>query len=113
MELTQLYKDTVLLCKTEVTLPAFLLQADLAARRLCNRYPKKLVLGQGEYIPPLAVGDAYAVDDAFYTAVLYRIAGDVLGDAAMTRLADAAEEDAYKSLWRASARGKRRKGDVW
>lgn len=113
MELKQLYKDTVVLCKTEVTLPTFLLQADLAARRLCNRYPKRLVLGQGEYITPLAASDAYAVDDAFYTAVLYRIAGSVLGSAEFSALADAAEEDAYKALWRAAARGKRRKGDVW
>ena len=113
MELKQLYKDMVLLCKTEVTLPTFLLQADLAARRLCNRYPRKLVLGDGVYVPPLSVEDAYAVGEAFYAAVLYSVAGGCLGNADYQAIADAEAEEAYKALWRASARGKRRKGDVW
>lgn len=113
MELKQLYKDAVVLCKAELPLPDFLLHADVGARRLCNRYPRKLVLGKSTYVSPLSIEDAYAVGDAFYAAILYRIAGEYLGNAAYLALADAEAEEAYKSLWRASARGKRRKGDDW
>jgi len=106
MELKQLYKDAVVLCKTEIPLPDFLLQADVGARSILNRYPKKLVLGQGEYVTPLCLDDPFPLAEAFYTAILYRIAGDL-------QTAEAEAEAAYKTLWRHAARGKRRKGDTW
>lgn len=113
MELKQLYKDLTVLIGTEIPLPVFFVHCDLCARRYLRRYPKKLLLGAGEYISPENINDALAVDESFYGAVLYAIAGSYLGDAAYAARADGEAEDAYKALWRKSVRGKRRKGDAW
>lgn len=113
MELKQLYKDLTVLCKTEMPLPDFLLHCDMSARRYLCRYPKKLLLPHGEYIAPETIGDSLALEESFYTAMLYCIAGSYLASEVYLARADAEAEDAYKTLWRRAAHGKRRKGDAW
>ena len=113
MDLKKLYGDLTMLLGREIPVYTFLLQADLCARTLLCRYPKKLLLAVGEYVAPETISDTIALHEAFFPALLYGIAGGVSGEADFIKAGEAAAEDAYRTLWRAHARGKRRKGDVW
>lgn len=113
MELKKLYNDTVVLCKCEMPLHDFLLYCDIAARSLLAKYPKKLIMPDGEYISPEGISDALALDSEFYTAMLYFVAGSFCGSENYLRESERAAEAAYLRLWRLSARGKRMKGDRW
>ncbi len=113
MELKKLYSDLTVLLGTEVPLYSFLLYCDMGVRTLLCRYPKKLLLPVGEYCPPESISEALPIDERFYTALFWFVGGSVRGDADMLQKSEAAAEDAYRTLWRNAARGKRRKGDVW
>ncbi len=113
MELKKLYVDLSVLLGREIPIYAFLLYADMCARTLLCRYPKKLLLPVGEYTSPESLLDALPIDEAFYSALLYAIAGSAGGEENYTKKSDAAAEEAYRTLWRVHARGKRRKGDAW
>ena len=113
MDLKKLYGDLTVLLGREVPLYSFLLYCDMGARMLLCRYPKKLLLGAGEYTAPESLSDALPIAEEFYTAVLYFLGGSVSGEESMLKKSEAAAEEAYRTRWRAHARGKRRKGDVW
>lgn len=113
MELKKLYGDLTVLLGREIPTYTFLLYVDLCAQNLLCRYPKKLILPVGEYVPPRTLAEALPLADAFYTALLYAIAGSVVEKDAWITKSDTAAEEAYRSLWRADAKGKRRKGDAW
>ncbi len=113
MELKKLYRDAVVLCKRELSLNDFLLWCDIAARTFLSRYPKKLILPQGEYSTPRNLSDSLMIDGAFYSAVLYFVAGAICENDNYRSLGDTAAGEAYLKLWRDSARGKRMKGDEW
>ncbi|MBQ5389933.1 MAG: hypothetical protein IIU58_03405 [Clostridia bacterium] len=113
MELKKMYSDLSVLIGKEIPIYAFLLYADMCAGTLLCRYPKKLLMPVGEYSAPVDISDAIPLSDLFYTALLYGIAGSACGNDSFLAKSDAAAEQAYRTLWRAHARGKRRKGDVW
>lgn len=113
MELKKLYGDLTVLIGTEVPTYSFLLYCDMGVRTLLGRYPKKLLLPVGEYCPPETLSDVLPIAEEFYTALLWFIGGSVRGEENMLKKSETAAEEAYRTLWRAAARGKRRKGDVW
>ncbi len=113
MELEQLFFDTKLLCKGELSLADFLLYYDMGVNRFLTRYPKKLLLPHGEYVRPERLEGNFVLPDCFYFAILYFIGGIFLGNEVMFADADKHAEEAYLSLWKEAARGKRLKGDRW
>lgn len=113
MELKKLYGDLTVLLGTEIPLYSFLLYCDMGARGLLCRYPKKLLLPVGEYYTPESISDALPLAEEFYTSLLYFIGGSARGDESLLKKSEAMAEEAYRTLWRAHARGKRRKGDAW
>lgn len=113
MDLKKLYGDLTVLLGREIPLYSFLLYCDMGARTLLCRYPKKLLLPVGEYSPPESLSDALPIAEEFYTAVLYYVGGSARREESMLKKSEAAAEEAYRTLWRTAARGKRRKGDVW
>lgn len=113
MDLKKLYIALTDLLGKEIAVSTFLAQVDLSARALLCRYGQKLLLPIGEYFAPETLSDALPLHEAFFAAVLYTVAGSVSGEDRFTKQGEATAEDAFRTLWRAHARGKRRKGDVW
>ncbi len=113
MELKKLYRDLMLLCEREVSLADFLLYADIGARGILARYPKRLVLPKGEYSSPANISDPLMISGEFYTAVLYFAAGSILSDEKLLKKSEEEAKCAYLKLWREAARGKRMRGDKW
>ena len=112
MCLHKLYADLVVLTGTEFPLPRFLVAVDAVFRGWLAKYPPKL-LSAGEYTPPAALADTLPLADCLYPALLDTVAGRLADDAALIARGTAEAENAYLTLWRASARGKRKRGDNW
>ena len=112
MCLNKLYADLTVLFGTEFPLPHVLLAADAACRTILAKYPQKLV-ATGEYVPPATLADALPLADCLYPALLDTVAARLTGDAALAARGAAEADSAYLTLWRASARGKRKRGDNW
>ena len=113
MELKKLYRDTLVLCQSEIPLNDFLLFCDMAARTFLSKYPKRLLLPKGQYSTPRSLDASLMISTEFYTAVLYFAMGSFLHDEKYLKMSESAANDAYIRLWRENARGKRRKGDEW
>lgn len=112
MCLHKLYADLVVLTGTEFPLPRFLVAVDAVCRGWLAKYPPKL-LSAGEYTPPATLADTLTLADCLYPALLDTVAGRLADDAALIARGTAEAENAYLTLWRASARGKRKRGDNW
>ena len=112
MCLNKLYADLVVLTGIEIPLPRFLVAVDAVCRGWLAKYPPKL-LAAGEYAPPTSLADTLPLADCLYPALLDAAAGRLTGDAALIARGAAEAESAYLSLWRAAARGKRKRGDNW
>lgn len=112
MCLHKLYADLVVLTGTEFPLPRFFVAVDAVCRGWLAKYPPKLLCA-GEYAPPTALADVLPLADCFYPALLDSVAGRLTGDTAAASRGAAAAENAYLALWRAAARGKRKRGDNW
>ena len=113
MDLKKLYGDCAVLCQKEPPLYAFFVHLDMGVRTLLSRYPKKLLFSDGEYAPPAALSDELGLREEFYLPLLCFIASNSGGDAALEKEFSESAEATYLGLWRAHARGRRRKGDVW
>lgn len=112
MDIKRLYSDMCVFCG-EVPVYTFLTYCDMCARSLLQEYGEKLCVGEGEYMTPASLSDTFALDDAFYNAVLLFAAGKALGDEKLFENSRAEAENAYKNLWRKAARGKRVLGVKW
>lgn len=110
MELKTLYTSLGVLLNREVPLYAFLLSYDLAVRALLCRYPKSVLLPDGEYTAATSPEDSFPLADAFFPAVLYLTAGELSADKAMTAKGEELADRAYLTAWRDRMRGKHRKG---
>ncbi len=113
MDLKKLYGDVCVQLKRELPIYEFLSYADTGVRALLCRYPKKLLLGRGEYTSPEDLSASVALDGAFYTSLLYFILGSANGDGATLEKSFAEAESAYKTLWKSTACGKRMACDRW
>ena len=113
MELKKLYRDATMLARCEIPQNDFLLFADMGARTLLSKYPKKLLLPKGQYSSPKSITDTLAISGEFYNAMIYFIAGSYLSNEKYLEESGEAASYAYIKLWRESARGKRIKGDKW
>ncbi|MBQ8837604.1 MAG: hypothetical protein IJ002_08910 [Clostridia bacterium] len=112
MDIKKLYADTCILAG-EVPIYSFLTYCDICARSLISAYGEKAVLGEGEYATPASLSDAFAVDDAFYNAVLLFAAGKVGVDDGLLEKSKTEADAAYRALWRKAAKGKRIMGVTW
>ena len=109
MDLKKLYKDIcVLAC--EMPIYSFLTYCDMFARHVIAAYGKPYAIGDGEYSTPETLSDSYAIDDAFYNAALFYIAGQASASGELLAKSEAEAQNAYRTRWRAAARGKRIKG---
>lgn len=113
MDLKKLYGDVCVQLKRELPIYEFLSYADLGIRALLCRYPKKLLLCRGEYTSPEDLNSSIALDAAFYTSLLYFVIGSANGDGTTLEKSNSEAENAYKTLWKSAARGKRVACDRW
>lgn len=113
MTLEELYEDVNIFCKGELTVPEFLLYYDMAVTRYLARYPRLLLMPEGEYVRPESLSEGVCLPDCFYHALTYYISGYFLANDALFDASDDRAEDAFRTLWRAHARGKRIRGDTW
>ncbi len=113
MDLKKLYGDVTVLIGRELPIYEFLSFCDTGVRTFLCRYPKKLIVGKGEYTSPDTLNASFALDGMFYTALLYFIVGSANKDAKMLEKSSAEAESAFISLWRNAARGKRMACDRW
>ena len=102
MCLNKLYADITVLVGTEFPLP----------RGWLAKYPPKLLCA-GEYTPPASLADVLPLADCLYPALLDTVAGRLTGDTATAARGADEAESAYLALWRAAARGKKKRGDQW
>ena len=110
MELKTLYTDLTVLTEQETPLYAFLLSYDLAVRSLLCRYPKSVLLPDGEYTTAASPEESFPLAEVFVPAVLYLTAGELSGDKTMTAKGEALADKAYLAAWRERVRGKHRRG---
>ena len=103
MCLNKLYADITVLVGTEFPLPRFFVAVDTVCRGWLAKYPPKLLCA-GEYTP---------LADCLYPALLDTVAGRLTGDTATAARGADEAESAYLALWRAAARGKKKRGDQW
>ncbi len=113
MDLKKLYRDVSVLLGKEIPIYTFLTYFDMGARALLCRYGKKLLIGKGEYTTPETLDSSAVLDVAFYTSLIYYVAGMACGDEAMIKKSDSEANGAYILLWRQSAKNKTRKCDRW
>lgn len=112
MDIKKLYADVCVLAG-EVPLYSFFTYCDMCARSIIAEYGERYALGEGEYVSPSALSDSFALDDAFYTAVLLYVAGKASGDGDMIAKSESEAKSAYRGLWRKKAKGKRIMGAKW
>lgn len=117
MTLEELYRDVAIFNKSEPPIPDFLLYYDMAVRAILTRYPKKLLIPEGEYVTPESLEEGFALPDSFFFAVFYFVCASTRIDSRICDLlfeaADDRAEKAFRSIWREHARGKRLQGDRW
>ena len=113
MDLKKLYKDTLVLLGKEIPIYTFLTYFDMGARALLCRYPKKLLIGKGEYTTPETLDSSAVLDVIFHTSLIYYIAGMVTGDAELIKKSEYEASGAYITLWRQTAKNKTVKCDRW
>ena len=113
MDLKKLYGDVTVRLGGELPIYRFLSYMDTGVRALLCRYPKKIIIGRGEYTSPEDLSASVALNGAFYTFLLYFILGSANGDRAMLEKSYAEADSAYKTLWKGAARGKRIACDRW
>ena len=112
MDIKKLYGEAVAVCG-DIPLYAFLACIDRFARRAINRYGKAYTVLDGEYVTPDTLDGAFALDEAYKTALFYFILGELKGDGVLLEKSEKDAEDAYRSLWRAAAKGKRILKEAW
>ena len=113
MDLKKLYADICIRLKREIPIYEFLSYTDTGIRAFLCRFSKKLLLGRGEYTSPENLNSSVALDEVFYTALLYFILGSINADEKMLKKSESEAESAYKTLWKRVAVGKRRACDRW
>ena len=112
MCLNKLYADITVLVGTEFPLPRFFVAVDTVCRGWLAKYPPKLLCA-GEYTPSASLADVLPLADCLYPALLDTGAGRLTGDTATAARGADEAESAYLALWRAAARGKKKRGDQW
>lgn len=112
MDIKKLYADVCVLVG-EVPLYSFFTYCDMCARSIIAHYGEKYALGEGEYVCAASFSDSFALDDAFYTAVLLYVAGKESGNVELISKSESEAESAYRGLWRKKAKGKRIMGVKW
>ncbi|MBE6680067.1 MAG: hypothetical protein E7598_06055 [Ruminococcaceae bacterium] len=113
MDLKKLYGDACVRLGRELPIYEFLSYVDTCVRTLLCRYQKKLLIGISEYTSPESLNSSIALDGIFYTAVLYFVLGSASGNEKLLEKCDLEAENAYRTLWKKAARGKRRVCDRW
>ncbi len=112
MDIKKLYGTVCAVCG-EMPLYTFLAHLDRFAQRVINRYGKAYTVIDGEYITPDTLERGFGVDGVYYTAALSFVLGEYKGDEKLILQSEKEAEDAYKSLWRARAKGKHIIKEVW
>ncbi len=112
MDLKKLYSDVCILAN-EMPIYLFLAHCDSFARSVIAKYGTRYAVGEGEYCTPDTLNSSFAICDAFYNAALFYISGKANGDMQSLEKSESEAENAYLSLWREGARGKRIKGAAW
>ena len=113
MDLKKLYTDILALLGTELAIFKFLAFCDMGAREIIARYPKKITVGVGEYLSPESLDSSFALNEEFYLAMLYYVLGCSKGEESLLTKSKESAEDAYLTLWREKAKGKRIAKDRW
>ena len=113
MDLKKLYTDVTVILGKELSIYKFLTLCDMGAKAIIGRYPKKFTLCGSEYISPETLSSSFALCDAFYISLLYYVIAAENADENMYKKSKDAAEDAYLTLWRKSAAGKRIANDIW
>ena len=71
------------------------------------------LLLSGAYFTPQSLDDTLPLDENFFPALLDAVTAAETKEEAAAKSSERKAESAYLMLWRATARGKRIRGDVW
>lgn len=112
MCLNKLYADLTVLTRTEFPLPQFFLAVDGVCRAWLAAYPTRLI-AVGGYATPCSLDDVLPLAACLYPALLDTVAGRLTDSAILEARGKTEAEQAFLSLWRTAARGKRKRGDIW